>query len=199
MASELVLQLKLWVKACFSLAFSVCRPEASSAADTTITDKVFFDVTVGGEPAGRIVMGLYGNTVPKTAANFRGLATGEKGFGYKNCTFHRVIKNFVLQGGDYERGNGTGGSSIYGRRFPDENFDIPHSVGALSMANAGPNTNGSQFFITTAETPWLNGRHVVFGHVIDGMDLVLDKLQNVPVDRASRPLQKMVIADCGVL
>ena len=117
----------------------------------------------------------------------------------KGCTFHRIIKGFVLQGGDFERGNGTGGRSIYGRTFPDESFAIPHSVGCVSMANAGPNTNGSQFFITTDETPWLNGRHVVFGRVVEGMDVVR-KLENVSVlPRSNRPVKPVIIENCGSL
>lgn len=168
------------------------------AAEPDVTQKVFFDVSVGGEPAGRIVLGVYGNDVPRTAGNFVALATGEKGFGYKGCTFHRVIKDFVIQGGDFERGNGTGGYSIYGRKFADENFTVPHAPFVLSMANSGANTNGSQFFITTADTPWLNGRHVVFGRVLEGVEVV-DKLQNTKVGGGGKPLQTVRIDDCGVL
>jgi len=173
-------------------------PDAAFAAEPAVTQKVFFDVTVGGEPAGRIVLGLFGDEVPKTAANFVALATGEKGYGYKGSTFHRIIKDFMIQGGDFERGNGTGGYSVYGRRFEDENFKVPHAPGVLSMANAGPNTNGSQFFITTADTPWLNGRHVVFGKVLQGQDVV-DKLQSVRVGAGAKPAAPVIISDCGLI
>ncbi|KCV70538.1 peptidyl-prolyl cis-trans isomerase B (cyclophilin B) [Fonticula alba] len=164
----------------------------------TITDYAYFDMQVDGQDAGRIVFGLYGKTTPKTCENFIGLATGQPGFGYAGSKIHRIVNNFIIQGGDITAGNGTGGKSIFGRPFADENFKLGHNApGTLSMANAGPDTNNSQFFITTAETPWLDGHHVVFGRVVEGMN-VLYALEKLPV-RMDVPIATVTIKASGVL
>ncbi|MCL2551695.1 MAG: peptidylprolyl isomerase [Actinomycetia bacterium] len=161
-------------------------------------DNVYFDITIDGAPAGRIVFRLFDDVVPKTAQNFRELATGQHGFGYAGSGFHRVIPQFMLQGGDFTRGDGTGGKSIYGEKFADENFQLKHDRPfLLSMANAGANTNGSQFFVTTVVTPWLDGKHVVFGEVVEGQELV-SQIESKG-SQSGRTSSKVVIADSGTV
>jgi peptidylprolyl isomerase len=180
-----------------------CRAPFCYHTRSTANPRVFFDVSIGDQPARRVVFELFADTVPKTAENFRALCTGEKGVGksgkplhYKGSRFHRIIQQFMCQGGDFTRGNGTGGESIYGSKFEDENFKHKHTVpGLLSMANAGPGTNGSQFFITTVATPWLDGKHVVFGKVVEGTDVIA--AMEAVGSRSGATSVDVVIADCG--
>jgi len=189
-------------------ALVVCALALVNASEEKIGSKVFFDVEIGGTPAGRIVMGLFDDVVPKTAENFRALCTGEKGVGksgkplhFKGSGFHRVIPGFMCQGGDFTRGNGTGGESIYGDKFADESFQGKagkhFGPGTLSMANAGPNTNGSQFFLCTAPIDWLDGKHVVFGQVLEGMN-VIQAVEAVG-SRSGACSAPVVIADSGIV
>ncbi|GGN11459.1 peptidylprolyl isomerase [Streptomyces fuscichromogenes] len=163
-----------------------------------MSDNVYFDISINDQPAGRIVFTLFDKVVPDTARNFRELATGQHGFGYAGSGFHRIIPQFMLQGGDFTRGDGTGGKSIYGEKFKDENFELKHDRPyLLSMANAGKNTNGSQFFVTTVVTSWLDGKHVVFGEVVEGQDIV-DKIEGYG-SQSGNPKAKVQITASGTV
>ncbi|XP_067007142.1 uncharacterized protein [Anabrus simplex] len=173
---------------------------AVHATKYKVTEQVYFDVSSGDEELGRIVIGLFGDIAPKTVKNFVTIATeGVDGNTYAGSRFHRVIKKFMIQGGDIVKYDGTGSTSIYGKYFDDENFDVHHTgPGFISMANAGKNTNGCQFFITTIATPWLDGHHTVFGKVVDGQDVV-HKIENLPTDPEDRPAKPVVIKASGII
>lgn len=201
---KVVIMLQLSFLVCLGLGLLSNVP-VSEGRDPQITDKVFFDISIGGSPKGRIEIGLFGTVVPKTVANFKHLAIGDKTVGgkrltYRNSQFFRVIKDFMIQGGDITRGDGTGGMSIYGRKFNDENFTVKHSgPGYVTMSNAGRNTNNSQFMITTVKTDWLDGKHVVFGKVIKGWAVVKAIEATAVNGRLFKPTKNVVITNCGTL
>ncbi|OAF66969.1 hypothetical protein A3Q56_05290 [Intoshia linei] len=178
--------------------------EEEEQVDTTIPEslqlnqRVFMEIGIGAESMGKIVILLREDVTPKTCENFRALCTHEQNFGYKNSIFHRIIKKFMCQAGDYTNHDGTGGNSIFGDQFDDENFKLKHEgLGTVSMANAGPNTNGSQFFISFSKTDWLDGKHVVFGKVVEGID-ILKKIETYGTE-SGKPTEKIIILDCGAV
>lgn len=180
--------------------FLVCSTNFVTAKLIDVTEEAIFDISIGGKPAGTIVIALFGRDLPKTVANFatfassNGFQVQNNNYNYKNSRFHRVIPNFVIQGGDIIRGDGRGSISIYGGRFADENFSIKHTeAGLLSMANSGKDSNGSQFFITLATLPHLDNKHCVFGKVVSGMEVV-NQIANVARDASDRPLQDVIIS-----
>jgi len=183
-----------------SQRLEVCSAAAADVLEANVTEKVYFDITIGEEEVGRVVIGMFGDVVPRTVQNFVTICRdGINGRSYTGSIFHRVIRNFMVQGGDVVNGDGTGSTSIWGPTFEDENFTLRHTgPGYLSMANAGPNTNGCQFFITVVPTPWLDGAHVVFGKVLEGQQLV-HVVENTPTDAYDRPLSRAVIRQCGTL
>uniref|UniRef100_A0A3Q2Y8J5 Peptidyl-prolyl cis-trans isomerase n=2 Tax=Hippocampus comes TaxID=109280 RepID=A0A3Q2Y8J5_HIPCM len=191
---------------CSPFFFPLFKLEVSGIMSVQATNPnnpiVFFDITIGGQDVGRMKIELFADVVPRTAENFRQFCTGEfrkdgVPIGFKSCTFHRVIKDFMIQGGDFVNGDGTGICSIYRGPFADENFRVQHSMpGLLSMANSGPGTNGCQFFITCTKCDWLDGKHVVFGKVVDGL-LIMRKIENVPTGPNNKPKLPILIAQCG--
>lgn len=173
------------------------KEEYVPKSDTTVTTKVFMDISIDGKDAGTVVFGLFGATSPITVKNFVTLATGSEGYGYEGSVFHRVVKGFVVQGGDFVSGNGYGFKSIYGEHFDDENFNVKHyGAGWLNMANRGPNTNGCQFSVLMREAPWLDGHHTVFGKVLEGMS-ILRTIENIPTNDKEYPSSEVKITKCG--
>lgn len=200
MSNSVCLSTTRKMKCFLTVAFLVTLVSYNEAATFTVTDKVYFDVMIDDHPAGRIVLGLFGDVAPKTVKNFLTIATtGVNGKTYAGTLFHRVIKKFMIQGGDIENGDGSGSISIYGKYFDDENFDLQHTGPFfLSMANSGENTNGCQFFITTVATPWLDGKHTVFGKVIEGQSVVF-KIEQTKTDVHDKPVKPVVISESGVI